>query len=84
MILRCVDNLWKESVSTSIELSENSATAITVGLQRILRLSDNLWKEIKAILKSHDLYLMIKSVGKYDKHDVSGRSFSRDNLWKER
>ena len=27
---------------------------------------------------------MIKSVGKYDKHDVSGRSFSRDNLWKER
>lgn len=41
-------------------------------------------REIKAILKSHDLYLMIKSVGKYDKHDVSGRSFSRDNLWKER
>lgn len=36
MILRCVDNLWKESVSTSIELSENSATAITVGLQGFL------------------------------------------------
>ena len=80
MILRCVDNLWKESVSTSIELSENSATAITVGLQVFLLKYIIYGKEIKAILKSHDLYLMIKSFGKYDKHDVSGRSFSRDNL----
>ena len=36
MILRCVDNLWKESVSTSIKLSDNSVTAITVGLQGFL------------------------------------------------